>query len=77
MSNIITPNTDKIVFIKMIMIVVVTSVGVLQHNINNTTAQEQPATVKVAAGGGNATAPWTIFVPPKSRDKRWRKCNMV
>jgi plastocyanin len=43
MSNIITPNTDKIVFIKMIMIVVVTSVGVLQHNINNTTAQEQPA----------------------------------
>jgi plastocyanin len=64
MTNIITPNMDKIVFIKMIMIVVVTSVGVLQHNINNTTAQEQPpATVKVAAGGGNATAPWTIFVP--------------
>ncbi|MGC2561911.1 MAG: hypothetical protein WA326_02775 [Nitrososphaeraceae archaeon] len=78
MTNIITPNMDKFVFIKMIMIVVVTSVGVLQHNINNTTAQEQPpATVKVAAGGGNATAPWTIFVPPKSRDKRWRKCNMV
>ena len=65
---------DKFVYIKMIMIVVVTSVGVLQHNINNTTAQEQPpATVKVAAGGGNATAP----CPPKSRDKRWRKCNMV
>ena len=64
MTSIITPKMDKIVFIKMIMIVVVTSVGVLQHNINNTTAQEQPpATVKVAAGGGNATAPWTIFVP--------------
>jgi hypothetical protein len=47
MTNIITPNMDKFVFIKMIMIVVVTSVGVLQHNINNTTAQEQPpATVK-------------------------------
>ena len=39
-----------------------TSIGTFQ--INNTAAQEQPtAVVKVAAGGGNATAPWTIFVP--------------
>jgi plastocyanin len=66
MTNIFTPNMDKIVFIKMIMIVVMISVGILQHNINSTTAQEQPpSVVKVAAGGGNATAPWTIFVPQK------------
>jgi plastocyanin len=39
-----------------------TSIGTFQ--INNTSAQEQPtAVVKVAAGGGNATTPWTIFVP--------------
>jgi hypothetical protein len=61
MTNIITPNMDKIVFIKIIMVVVVTSVGVLQHNINNTTAQEQPpATVKVAAGGGNSFIGWNL-----------------
>jgi hypothetical protein len=50
---------DKFIIVGLISIVfVVTSVST---NISKTIAQEQPtAVVKVAAGGGNATAPWTI-----------------
>ena len=55
---------NKILAIGMIMALFAASVGTVQININNAEAQEQPTTaVKVAAGGGNATAPWTIFVP--------------
>jgi plastocyanin len=55
---------NKIVVVGMIMILFAASVGTFQINTNNAEAQEQPTTVvKVAAGGGNATAPWTIFVP--------------
>ena len=41
------------------------SVGTFQININYTSAQEQPTAELEggAAGGGNATAPWTIYVP--------------
>jgi plastocyanin len=55
---------DKFIIVGLISIVfVVTSVST---NISKAIAQEQPtAVVKVAAGGGNATAPWTIFVPQK------------
>src|SRR5215217_4229375 len=54
---------NKIVAVGMIMTLFAASVGT-QINANNAEAQEQPTTVvKVAAGGGNATAPWTIFVP--------------
>lgn len=58
---------DKFIIVGLISIVfVVTSVSTFQINISKTTAQEQPtAVVKVAAGGGNATAPWSIFVPQK------------
>jgi len=55
---------NKIVAVGMIMTLFAASVGTFQINTNNAEAQEQPTTVvKVAAGGGNATAPWTIFVP--------------
>jgi plastocyanin len=55
---------NKIVAVGMIITLFAASVGTFQINTNNAEAQEQPTTVvKVAAGGGNATAPWTIFVP--------------
>src|SRR5215213_9911821 len=55
---------NKIVAVGMIMTLFAASFGTFQINTNNAEAQEQPTTVvKVAAGGGNATAPWTIFVP--------------
>jgi plastocyanin len=55
---------NKTVAVGMIMTLFAASVGTFQINTNNAEAQEQPTTVvKVAAGGGNATAPWTIFVP--------------
>ena len=58
------PNMDKVLAVGMIVTLFAASVGTFQININYTSAQEQPtAVMKVAAGGGNATAPWTIYVP--------------
>lgn len=72
----------KSLAVALIVIVIVglalggTSIGQL-FNTSNTErvrAQEQqeeqtPAAIRVTAGGGNATAPWTIFVPQRTEIK--------
>jgi plastocyanin len=56
-------------FVLIGIIVLVVTIVTIHISTTNATSQQQPGTtatpVKVAAGGGNATAPWTIFVPQK------------
>lgn len=46
----------------------VIAIAVTIHSSNTSSATPTPTEiVKVAAGGGNATAPWTVFVPQEAR----------
>jgi plastocyanin len=53
----------------LVIVVMMAAIDVLNasHTSNATTSENQ--TVTVAAGGGNTTAPWTIFVPQEIRIK--------
>ena len=57
--------TLSVVLVGVFMII---SSGVFSGEPSTATTQEKQ-TVTVAAGGGNATAPWTIFVPEEVRIK--------
>jgi hypothetical protein len=55
--------TKKLLF-RFTIIASVIAIIVTMHISNTSSATPTPTElVKIAAGGGNATAPWTIFVP--------------
>jgi plastocyanin len=52
-----------------VLVIVFMASGVLNGGGISTATIQDKQTVAVAAGGGNATAPWTIFVPEEIRIK--------
>lgn len=55
--------TKKLPLGVAIIAFVIAIVGTIQSSYTSNATTTETETVKVAAGGGNATAPWTVFLP--------------
>jgi plastocyanin len=54
-------------FTVLVTVVMITAFGILNSSYTSNATTSEKQTVTVAAGGGNTTAPWTIFVPQEIR----------
>ena len=47
----------------VVSVIMITAIMILNNGYISTATSSENQTVTVAAGGGNTTAPWTVFVP--------------
>jgi plastocyanin len=59
--------TRRLPFGFVVLASLIAIIAVTMHSNISSATPSPTETVKVAAGGGNATAPWTVFVPQEAR----------